>query len=330
MRKKPLIIVNMKILLIHSENDNEVIKQIQPRLEEAYAAVDVFSVQPLNDTGGDIRKQFVAFFKPGDSEDKHASPTHVLIVSPVAQRWLDFLAGFSYGSHLPLLVYGKEAIAAIPVEFASFFRPLNTEKSLEEYFEAENEAFEKWKTASEIMKARDALLQMGIPVTGESLATCAGEGSIREVSLFLAAGFSPDTRNKTGVPLLNIAARKGNWEILRLLIESGAELNIQADDRGTSALLDSVMSKNVDMVNDLIKAGANLNIKSKDGQTALVVAVGAGDEKLVEALLKAGADTEIPDSMGVSARKYASLFHKSAITTLFSTYAPKAAEAGRS
>ena len=322
MRKKPLIIEYMKILLIHSEKDDEVMKQIHPFLEKAYAAVEILSVQPLNSTGGDIRKQLAAFFKPGDSEDKHAAPTHVLIVSPIAQRWLDFLAGFSYGSHLPLLVYGKEAIAAIPVEFATFFRPLNTAKSLEEYFEAENEAFEKWKAASEILKARDALLQMGIPVTGEALATCAGEGSIREVSLFLAAGFSPDTRNKTGVPLLNIAARKGNWEILRLLIQSGAQLNMQADDRGTSALLDSVMSKNVGMVDDLIKAGADLNIKSKAGQTALVVAVGSGDEKVVEALLKAGADPEITDSMGVSARKYAALFHKKAITTLFNTYAP--------
>jgi len=316
----------MKILLIHSEKDEDAGRQVRPLLEGANAVVSVLAVQPLNSPGGDIRRQLAAFFSSADSDekDKYASnaPTHILVVSPIAQRWLDFLAGFSYGSNLPLLVYGKEAVAAIPVEFASFFRFLNTEKSFEEYFEAENEAFENWKTASEIMKARDALLQMGVPVTGESLAACVTEGGVREVSLFLAAGFSPDTRNKSGVPLLNLAARKGNWEILKLLLESGAQVDLQADDRGTSPLLDSVMSKNIGMVKDLIKAGANLNIKSKGGQTALVVAVGAGDERLVEALLKAGADPEIPDSMGVSARKYASLFHKRIITELFDSYAP--------
>jgi len=318
--------MNMKILLIHSEKDEEAIRQIRPLLSEANAAVDTLHVQPLNSAGGDIRRQLAAFFCSAELEDKDKytsnAPSHILVVSPIAQRWLDFLAGFSYGSNLPLLVYGNDAIAAIPVEFASFFRFLNTPKSFEEYFEAENEAYENWKTASEILKARDALLQMGIPVTGESLAVCSGDGGIREVSLFLAAGFSPDTRNKSGVPLLNIAARKGNWEILKLLIESGAQLDMQADDRGTSALLDSVMSRNIGMVKDLIKAGANLNIKSKGGQTALVVAVGAGDERMVEALLKAGADPEITDSMGVSARKYASLFHKNAITELFDSYAP--------
>jgi len=221
-----------------------------------------------------------------------------------------------------LLVYGEDAIAGIPVEFASFFRSLKTEDSLEEYFSAESEAFDKWQTASEIIKARDALLQMGIPVNGESLAICAGESGIQEVSLFLSAGFSPDTRNKAGVPLLNIAARKGNREILEHLIQAGAHLNHQSDDRGTTALVDSVMRKQHGIMDVLINAGADLDIKSKDGQTALIVAVGAGDERMVEALLKAGADPDISDNMGVSARKYAALFHKSSVTTLFDTYAP--------
>jgi ankyrin repeat protein len=51
------------------------------------------------------------------------------------------------------------------------------------------------------------------------------------------------------------------------------------------------------------------------------VAVGAGNEKLVEILLKAGADPDISDSLGVSARKYAALFHKEPIVKLFETYA---------
>ena len=315
----------MKILLIYAEKSARVISQVRPILEGTNAAVDILPVLPQHSTGGDIRKQFAAFFSSAESAEKDKTApntlTHVLVVSPIAQRWLDFLAGFSYGSQLPVLIYGEQAIQSIPVEFTSFFRSLGTQKSLEEYFAAENEAFENWKSASEIIKARETLLQMGIPVTGESLAACAGEGSIHEVSLFLAAGFSPDTRNKSGVPLLNLAARKGNAEILKLLIDSGAQLNLQSDDRGTSALLDSVMSKNHKTVGDLVKAGADLNIRSKDGQTALIVAVGAGNETVVETLLKAGADPDICDNMGVSARKYASLFHKAAITALFESCA---------
>lgn len=321
----------MKILLIHSEKDTEILSNVGPVLAAAKAVVDILPVQPQNSASSDTRKQFSAFFNStagsttAEGKEKAAAKciTHILIVSPVAQRWLDFLAGFSYGNSLPLLVYGEQAIAAIPVEFSSFFRSLNSEKSLNEYFKAESEAFENWKTASKIIKARETLLQMGIPVTGESLANCVGEGGAEEVSLFLAAGFSPDTRNKAGVPLLNIAARRGNAEILALLIESGAHLDLQSDDRGTSALLDSVMGKHYALTVELIKAGASLDIKSKSGQTALVVAVGAGDENATEALMKAGANPDIADSMGVSARSYANLFKKSSITALFDTYAPK-------
>jgi hypothetical protein len=39
-------------------------------------------------------------------------------------------------------------------------------------------------------------------------------------------------------------------------------------------------------------------------------------------LLKAGADPDDADALGASARKYAALFHNSAIQVLFDTYAP--------
>jgi hypothetical protein len=289
--------------------------QLSGNLKDPHAAEDI--------------KQFTAFFRPAgfEGDDKHqVNPlTHVAILSPLSGRWFDFFAGFSYGSGLSFFAYGEEAVMRVPEEFVSCFTPIKTEAALQRFLESETELLRKHEAAREIVRAREALLQMGIPISGESLANCAGEGGMREVSLFLAAGFSPDTRNKTGVPLLNIAARKGNWEVLRLLIQSDAQLNLQADDRGTSALIDSVMGKQYGLANDLIRAGADLNITSKHGQTALVVAVGAGDEKMVELLLKAGADPDIADSMGASARKYASLFHQSSVTTLFDAYAPKKA-----
>jgi len=319
----------MKILLVHSEKDEENIEKVHRLIGKITSAVDFLSVQSQDSMSANIKKQFASLINPAGSDESEKmesnGPTHALIVSPIAERWLDFLAGFSYGAHFPLLVYGEKAIAAVPVEFASFFRFLKTEKSFFEYFEAENEAYEKWQSANEIIKARDTLLQMGIPVNGESLAHCAAEGGVREVSLFLAAGFSPDTRNKAGIPLINIAARNGNRDILKLLVKSGAELNAQSDDRGASALFDSVLAKRHDIAADLISAGADVDIKSKDCQTALIVAVGAGDEKMVSALLQAGANPDIPDKMGVNARKYIALFHNSAIMSLLDKYAPQKA-----
>jgi len=74
---------------------------------------------------------------------------------------------------------------------------------------------------------------------------------------------------------------------------------------------------------DLIEAGAALDIQSKDGQTALIVAVGTGDTVTIEALLKAGANPDISDNLGLSARKYAALFRNNSLIALFDNLAPK-------
>ncbi|MDR2701366.1 MAG: ankyrin repeat domain-containing protein [Spirochaetaceae bacterium] len=316
----------MKVLLIHTAKKNDNASRLRPLLEDMNNSVETMTIKS-QDEG--IITQFTSFFSPFDPERKEEEKTnalsHVAILSPLSKRWFDFLAGFSCGSRLPFIVFGEEAISGISEEFAHCFTFLNTDDSLHIFLESENEAFKKQEAARAIIRAQETLLKMGIPVTGESLAQCAGEGHVEEISLFLAAGFSPDTRNKTGVPLLNLAARKGNLEVVRFLIASGAQLNLQADDRGTSALIDSVMGKYYDLADELIRTGADVNIKSKDGQTALIVAVGTGDEKIVEVLLKAGADADISDSLGVSAKKYASFFHKESIMSLFDTYSAEKA-----
>ena len=313
----------MKILLIHTEEEKEISDHLLSTLTKPDLYVDTLLLKSVEDA--DI-KRFIDFFVPAVPEGKEERlgniPSHAIILSPLSGKWFDFLAGFSCGSRLSLLVYGQEAIAGISKEFAFCFTFLNTDESFNTFFEAEYEAFKKQEAAREVIKAQETLLQIGVPVTAESLANCVAEGGTNEVSLFLAAGFSPDTRNKAGVPLLHIAARNGNLENLKFLISAGANINMQADDRGSSALIDATMAKKHDLLSELINAGADLNIKSKDGQTALIIAAGASNETASETLLKAGADPDITDSLGVSARKYASLFRQKSMMDLFENYAP--------
>jgi hypothetical protein len=272
--------------------------------------------------------RFTASFNssaPEENENEAVNAlTHVLIASPLAPQWFDFLAGFAFGSRIHLLIYGQVAIPGISKEFAAFFTFLGTEASLQTYLDAENEVLRKQEAARNIIKAQQNLLRMGIPTTVESLAQCVADNRVKEISLFLDAGFSVNSRNNTGIPLLNIAARTrtGNPDVIRYLIAAGADVNLLAEDRGTTALIDSVMAQNPDIMDDLIKAGTDLNVKDKNGQTALIVAAGASREKMVEILLKAGSDPDIPDSLGVSARKYAALFQNKVILSLFDTIAP--------
>jgi hypothetical protein len=243
--------------------------------------------------------------------------THVVILSALGPGWIDFLAGFFCGSHLPLLVFGEKAIESIPEVFAFCFKFFDTEEKLHDYITNEREIAKKNEAESEVNHIRQALLDRGIPTTPEALAQCVTENKVEEVSLFLSAGFLPDTKDKKGIPLLNIAARNGHLNTVEFLLRSGAQVDILADDRKSTALIDSAMERHKDVIKTLIAAGTDVNIKNGDGQTALIIVVGAGDAELVEILVKAGADPDIEDSFGVSAKMYANLFKSEKIKAIF-------------
>ena len=315
----------MKIILICLEDEKEKAVRINAFLEKLgiHAETLLFesdegtmNCEEMNCIGKRLTSFFTTF---GGKENigKDNIPSHVAVLSAMSSGCVDFFSGFSCGSNIPFLVCTDAAISCVPEVFAFCFKYFKDEEALEVYLNTEHEKYKKMKASGKADKARQALLSMGIPVTEEAMAQCAADDHFDEISLFLAAGFSPDTRNKSGVPLLNIAARSGNGEVVRFLLRSGAQVNLAADDRGSSALIDGAMGKYFDIVKDLIEAGADPNMRSKAGRTALVVAVGADDEESASVLIKAGADPDIEDNMGVSARKYASLFHKKTMISLF-------------
>jgi uncharacterized protein len=243
--------------------------------------------------------------------------SHVAVLSPLGPGWIDFLAGFFCGSHTPIFAYGNVVIESIPEVFAFCFKFLFTEEQLHEYLRGEHEIFKKNEAAAETNHARQSLLDRGVPTTNDSLVQCVAEDKADDVALFFAAGFSPDIKDKKGIPLVCIAARNGNLNTLKLLLYTGAQVNQIAEDRGSNALFDSALIRNKEIVKVLIEAGADVNIQSKDGQTALIVVVGAGDEDIVELLVKAGADADIKDALGVSARKYATIFGNKNMLAMF-------------
>jgi hypothetical protein len=314
----------MRILLLYKEDSGN-IDEFALLFEKLHARVDALALSPC---GEGIFPDLLRRLGGKDSGGMAAAvPIHVIVLSTgrgngFSSRIFAFLAGFVCGSGLPVIVYGEGAAASIPAEFASSFKALSGKKSLSRCLKKEWEKEKKREALMEAGRARESLLQTGISVTKESLIRCVREGMARELSLFLRAGFSPDTRDQAGVPLLNLAARAGNPDMLRTLIEAGGQVNLLAEDRGSSALLDAVMIRRPDMVRILMEAGADIHLKTKDGQSALIIAAGAGDEACTEMLLKAGADPDDADVLGASARKYAVLFHNSALLALFDTYAP--------
>jgi ankyrin repeat protein/L-ascorbate metabolism protein UlaG (beta-lactamase superfamily) len=120
-------------------------------------------------------------------------------------------------------------------------------------------------------------------------------GNVDMVRRMLAAGAAPSPASPTGVTPLIIAAQRGHLEVGRLLLEAGAHPD-SGGAGGYTALDGTARHQNLDFVRLLIEHGAGVNLQNERGETPLIQAVKGGDPDILEALLGAGADTEMTEA----------------------------------
>jgi serine/threonine-protein phosphatase 6 regulatory ankyrin repeat subunit B len=59
---------------------------------------------------------------------------------------------------------------------------------------------------------------------------------------------------------------------VNILLKEGAEVNVREDLFGSTALMNAVLSGDLDTVKVLLDKNADINVKDKDGKTALMLA----------------------------------------------------------
>ncbi len=105
-------------------------------------------------------------------------------------------------------------------------------------------------------------------------------------------------------PLL-FAALKGNVPLIQSLLERGAFINIVDHNKNTPLHIAILCGFN-DAAYHLIKAGADLNLQNKFGQTPLMLAAQKGPafQNIYRSIIEKGADQEIKDTAGRTHREY--------------------------
>ena len=192
--------------------------------------------------------------------------------------------------------------------------------SKEELIKLIEKKYKKIIKDSIIRLAKKKLLDRGIPFTSDCFGTYIEKDKIEIVNEFLEAGMSVNSRDDTGTPMLNIACRSDNFEFVDMLLGLGADLNAVSEDRGYTAVMDAVWRGNEKITKYLIDKGAELNTINKEGQTNLILAVGANRENIVKLLAENGADPDVKDMMGMSAYTYATLFKKTKLVEILQPY----------
>jgi len=104
-----------------------------------------------------------------------------------------------------------------------------------------------------------------------------------------------------GETALMAASRKGNFDIVKLLISKGADVNAKGT-YGDTALIAASWGCQLDIVKYLIEKNAKINEKNKSyGSTALnIVAGDCDDARIIRQLLDNGADLNIKNNGGDS------------------------------
>ncbi|KAK7957653.1 hypothetical protein PG988_012501 [Apiospora saccharicola] len=152
------------------------------------------------------------------------------------------------------------------------------------------------------------------PDLAEALVEAAHFGLVAEIKRLLKAGADSNGEPGRGVPLV-AAARGGHVEAVQILIGSGAEINRTNED-DTAALRWAALLGNLEMIRLLHDHGADLNLPDLDGQTLLVdlgarieitdtalrtplwYAVANGRKEVAEVLVANGANLECADDYG--------------------------------
>ncbi len=119
---------------------------------------------------------------------------------------------------------------------------------------------------------------------------------------------------------------KNYIKIMKILLDSKADVNFQASD-GRTALIAAAMNadqgQGSEKVALLLDANAKPDLVKHGGETALMVAAGRGNDKIVEILIDRGADVHMKNGAGETAMSYAKRSGSSAIIALLESKGAK-------
>lgn len=122
------------------------------------------------------------------------------------------------------------------------------------------------------------------------------DGDTAEIERLIANGSDPNTSDAFNNTPLSIAAHFGRTDAAKLLLKKGA--NIDGISGQMTPLQCAIYSDHHDTAKFLLTKSADPALTDDYGMSSLTIAAQKGDSKMVEALLKAGANMEHADNNG--------------------------------
>ena len=143
------------------------------------------------------------------------------------------------------------------------------------------------------------------------LLAAARSGDSQGVARELAAGASPNARNRLGETALLVALKRNDLVLARAMLDAGTDVN-QAAVNGVTPLMAAAYGGNAQLVAALIAKGAAINARDRLKKTAMIYAAGEGHTEVVQVLLAKGIDANAVYENDLTALMWAAGFGQTA------------------
>lgn len=133
-----------------------------------------------------------------------------------------------------------------------------------------------------------------------ALCAAVAKNQLEVVKTLLSFGANPKI-TCDGLNALQIAVYSGHLEVTKLLLDTDIDLNYQSDNNGT-ALHEAILRENCDILKLLLERGANPNLLNKNGNTVLTFALwNIKNVEVIKVLINSSdIDVNIPDAWGMT------------------------------
>jgi hypothetical protein len=150
-----------------------------------------------------------------------------------------------------------------------------------------------------------AALALGLALRADQIHEAAKRGDLAKVRSLVDRDPSlVAAKDKGGETPLHWAAFSGNVDLVRFLLDKGAEIDATSG-RGLTPLAYTAVQGRIQAAGLLIERGADVNVRTPLDMTPLIIAAEQGAVELVKRLVLAGADVGVESRIGTALHRAA-------------------------